>query len=71
MEGKIETRTKRAYGRGYIRQRGNSYNIAISLGKDPVTKRYKYQWATIKGTRKDAEKKLAEMLRHKSLISKK
>jgi integrase len=57
------TETKRAYGRGYIRQRGKGvFNIAVSLGRDPKTNRYRYQWTTVRGTRKDAERKLTELL---------
>ncbi len=48
--------------RGFITKRGKSYRIAISLGKDPQTGKYKYQWVTINGSRRDAEKKLSEML---------
>lgn len=49
--------------RGHITKRGkNSYSIAISLGKDPTTGKYKQQWVSIKGTKKDAEKRLAEIL---------
>jgi len=49
--------------RGHITKRGkDSYSIVISLGKDSATRKYKYQWVTIKGTKKDAEKRLAELL---------
>ena len=49
--------------RGHIVKRGkNSYSIAISLGKDATTGKYKYQWVSIKGTKKEAEKRLSEML---------
>ena len=49
--------------RGHIRKRGkNSYSIATSMGKDATTGTYKYQWVTVKGTKKDAEKRLSEML---------
>lgn len=49
--------------RGHITKRGkNSYSIAISLGKDPVTGKYKQQWVSVKGTKKDAEKRLGELL---------
>jgi len=49
--------------RGHITKRGkNSYSIVISLGKDPTTGKYKYQWVSIKGTKKDAEKRLSELL---------
>ncbi len=58
-----ETKPKRAYGRGYIRERGKGiYNLCVSLGKDPRTGKYLQSWTTIKGTRKDAEKKLTELL---------
>jgi integrase len=49
--------------RGHITKRGkSSYSIVISLGKDLTTGKYKYQWVSIKGTKKDAEKHLAELL---------
>jgi integrase len=49
--------------RGGITKRSkNSYSIAISLGKDNVTGKYKYLWESIKGSRKDAEKRRAELL---------
>ena len=50
--------------RGHITKRGkNSYSIAISMGKDAATGKYKQQWVSVKGTKKDAEKRLSE-LRH-------
>ncbi|MFC2035269.1 tyrosine-type recombinase/integrase [Chloroflexota bacterium] len=49
--------------RGHITKRGkNSYSIAVSLGKDATTNKYKYQWVSVKGTKKDAEKRLSEIL---------
>ncbi len=49
--------------RGHIRKRGkNSYSIKVSLGKDATTGKYKSQWVSVKGTKKDAEKHLAELL---------
>ncbi len=49
--------------RGHIEKRGkNSYSIAVSLGKDATTGKYKYQWTTVKGTRKETEKRLSEVL---------
>jgi len=49
--------------RGHITKRGkSSYSIAISLGKNPTTGKYKYQWVSVKGTKKDAEKRLSELL---------
>ena len=48
--------------RGHIVKRSkDSYSIKVSLGKD-ATGQYKYQWVTVKGTKKDAEKRLAELL---------
>ncbi len=49
--------------RGHIEKRGkNSYSIAVSLGKDAATGKYKYQWVTVQGSKKDAQKRLSEML---------
>ena len=49
--------------RGHITKRGkNSYSIAVSLGKDATSGKYKYQWTTVRGTKKEAEKHLAELL---------
>jgi len=49
--------------RGHITKRGkNSYSIAISMGKDATTGKYKYQWVSVKGTKKEAEKRLSELL---------
>jgi len=49
--------------RGHIEKRGkNSYSIAVSMGKDATTGKYKYQWVSVKGTKKDAEKRLSEIL---------
>lgn len=49
--------------RGHIVKRyKGSYTIVLSLGRDPKSGKYKYQWVSVKGTKKDAEKRLAEML---------
>jgi len=49
--------------RGHIVKRSKvSYSIAISLGKDATTGKYKYSWHTVQGTKKDAEKRLIELL---------
>ena len=49
--------------RGYIKKRSkNSYSLAISTGKDANSGKYKYTWITVRGTKKDADKKLAEIL---------
>ena len=48
--------------RGHIVKRGkDSYSIVIPLGTDPVTGKRKQQWVSVKGTKKDAEKRLSEM----------
>lgn len=49
--------------RGHIVKRyKNSYTIVLSLGVDPATGKKKQQWVSVKGTKKDAEKRLAELL---------
>ncbi len=49
--------------RGHIVKRGkDSYSIKISVGKDAASGKYKYQWTTVKGTKKEAEKRLSELL---------
>jgi integrase len=49
--------------RGHIVKRGkDSYSIVVSLGRDPTTGKYKYQWVSVKGTKREAEKRLSELL---------
>jgi integrase len=49
--------------RGCILKRSkHSYSLKVSMGKDASSGKYKYQWTTVKGTRKDAEKRLGEIL---------
>jgi integrase len=49
--------------RGHIIKRyEDSYNIVLNLGTDPATGKRKQRWITIKGTKKEAEKRLAELL---------
>lgn len=49
--------------RGHVVKRGkSSYSIVVSLGRDAVTGKPKQQWESVKGTKKDAEKRLAELL---------
>ena len=49
--------------RGHITKRGKgSYTIVLSLGVEPATGRRKQQWVSVKGTKRDAERKLAELL---------
>ena len=49
--------------RGHIVKRyKNSYTIVLNLGIDPTTGKRKQQWVSVKGTKKEAEKRLAELL---------
>ena len=49
--------------RGHIIKRyEDSYSIVLNLGTDPATGKRKQQWITVKGTKKEAEKRLADML---------
>ena len=51
--------------RGHIVQRSkrkNSWSIVLSLGHDPVTGRRRQRWVTVRGKKKDAEKRLAALI---------
>lgn len=49
--------------RGHLRKRNkNSWSIVLDAGRDPTTGRRKQQWVSVKGTRKEAERKLMEMI---------
>lgn len=49
--------------RGHIIKRyKNSYTVVLNLGIDPTTKKRKQQWISVKGAKKDAEKRLSELL---------
>ncbi|MFC1861184.1 tyrosine-type recombinase/integrase [Chloroflexota bacterium] len=49
--------------RGHVVKRyKGSYSIVLNLGTDPSTGNRKQQWISVKGTKKVAEKRLAEML---------
>lgn len=48
--------------RGHIKKRAkHSYSVVIDLGYDEYGKRRR-QWVTVKGTKRDAERRLAELL---------
>jgi len=50
--------------RGTIRQRSpGSYRIRYSLGRDPVSGKRRFGTATVRGTRREAEKELIRLLR--------
>ena len=64
MNSDTESRrkAKRPYGRGYVRERAEGvYNVAVSMGRDRKTGKYVYKWTTVRGTRRDAERKLTEL----------
>lgn len=49
--------------RGHIIKRyKDSYTIVLNLGRDPASGKRKQQWVSIKGTKKAAERHLAELL---------
>lgn len=49
--------------RGHIRKKTtNSYEIAIYMGRDPKTKKPKYMYERVRGNKRDAEARLAELL---------
>jgi len=48
--------------RGHIRKRGNKWVVVIDIGRDPVTNKRKQKWVTVNGTKKEAEKRLAELI---------
>ena len=48
--------------RGSIIARGDSYRIKVSLGKDTVTGKYTAYYETFRGNKKDAEKRLRQLL---------
>jgi len=49
--------------RGHIIKRcKNGYTVVLNLGIDPTTGKRKQQWLSVKGTKKEAEKRLAELL---------
>ena len=50
--------------RGHIHQRSpGSFRLRYTLGKDPVTGKRRTATATVRGTRKDAERELTRLLR--------
>ena len=48
--------------RGHLKQRSKgSWSIVLDMGRDPATGKRRQQWQTVRGTKKEAEKKLAEL----------
>ena len=48
--------------KGHIRKRGSSYEVVVYLGRDATTGKKKYKSYTVRGTKKQAEAKLAQVL---------
>jgi len=46
----------------YNKRYKNNYSIVLDLGTDPATGKRKQQWISFKGTKRDAEKRLSELL---------
>ena len=54
--------------RGHIKQRSKkkgTWSIILELDKDAATGKRRQQWLTVQGSKRDAEKKLAELLHQK------
>jgi len=45
-----------------IKRSENSYRIKVSLGKDSTTGKYLSHFETVRGNKKEAEKRLRELL---------
>ena len=53
----------RDQGQGHIRQRGQqSWELKFDLGRDPVTGKRLTRYQSFRGTKREAEKKLIELL---------
>ena len=49
--------------RGHIRKRGKrSWAVVVDIGHDPSTGKRRQKWETVKGTKRDAERHLAEII---------
>ncbi len=49
--------------RGHIKKRSaRSYSVVVPFGVDPATGQRRQKWVTVKGTKKDAERRLAELV---------
>ncbi len=49
--------------RGHIRKRArDSWTVVLDYGRDHATGKRRQHWITIRGTKRDAEKKLSELL---------
>ena len=48
--------------KGHIRKRGNNWAVVIELPRDSVSGKRKQKWIPVKGTKRDADRKLREVL---------
>lgn len=48
--------------KGFMRQRGNSWELRVFLGRDPVTGKKRYAVRTVRGGKREAQSTLAEMV---------
>jgi hypothetical protein len=48
--------------KGSIEKRGNSWRLSVYLGKDPVTGKERRLRKTVRGSKKDAQKELRDLL---------
>ena len=49
--------------RGHLVKRSKeSWSIVLDLGRDPATGKRRQQWVSVKGPKKDAEKRLSKLL---------
>ncbi|MFC1967418.1 tyrosine-type recombinase/integrase [Chloroflexota bacterium] len=48
--------------RGHVRKRGNNWAVVIELPRDAASGRRKQKWIPVKGTKRDAERKLRDVL---------
>jgi len=48
--------------RGYIEQRGKGFRLMVYTGRDPVTGKKRYRTETVRGTKRQAQKRLAEIV---------
>ena len=50
--------------RGHLRKRGDrSWAVVVDVGHDPRTGRRRQKWVSVRGTKRDAERRLAEIVR--------
>ena len=48
--------------KGFIRQRGEAWELRVFLGNDPLTGKQRYATRTVRGGKREAQRVLAEMI---------